>query len=94
MKKAHHYKLHLQSVDESQEAAPEVLELQFGNHDDLFDVIRRVQEKGLFANNEQAAEFALGLKLFSEVMLKNRGLPIFEEFSPAFQTFMKRLKSA
>jgi hypothetical protein len=34
----------------------------------------------------------IGLKLFSEVMLKNRNHPLFEEFLPAFGVFMKKLK--
>lgn len=35
----------------------------------------------------------LGLKLFSEVMLKNRKDPLFEEITPAFGAFMKKLKA-
>jgi hypothetical protein len=53
-----------------------------------------VKQKNLFANDEQSTEFALGLKLFSEVMLKNRQHPIFEDLLPAFKVFMEKLKAA
>jgi len=33
------------------------------------------------------------LKLFSEVMIKNRNHPLFEELLPAFKTFMEKLKA-
>ena len=32
------------------------------------------------------------LKLFGEVMLENRGHPLFAEFMPQFGDFMKKLK--
>ncbi|MEN8764598.1 DUF3861 family protein, partial [Wenyingzhuangia sp.] len=41
----------------------------------------------------QSVEFAIGLKLFSEVMLKNKDNPLFEEFRPAFSALMKKIKS-
>ena len=69
------------------------MELEFDNHDEIFEIIERIKAKDLFASKEQATEFAIGLKMFSEVMIKNRNLPLFEELKPAFQNFMKRLKS-
>ena len=36
--------------------------------------------------------FAVGLKLFSEVMLEHRDHPLFQEFLPQFGQFMKNLK--
>ncbi len=70
------------------------LELQFENHDEIFEIIDRLRAKDLFGNPAQATEFAIGLKMFSEVMLKNRNHPLFEELKPAFGDFMKRLKSS
>ncbi len=66
--------------------------MEFDNHDEIFFIMERIQNKNLFQNKQQAAEFAIGLKMFSEVMLKNRSLPLFEEFAPAFRNFMKKLK--
>jgi hypothetical protein len=34
----------------------------------------------------------LGLKLFSEVIIRNRHNPLFEDFAPSFKEFMKKLK--
>lgn len=70
------------------------VELEFENHDNIFSIIERLQAKELFQSKNQAAEFAIGLKMFSEVMLKNRDNPLFSEFSPAFGEFMKKLKAS
>ena len=70
------------------------VELEFENHDNIFSIIERLQGKELFQSKNQAAEFAIGLKMFSEVMLKNRDNPLFSEFSPAFREFMKKLKAS
>ena len=69
------------------------LELDFTNHDEIFEIVERLQAKDPFDDQQLAVEFAIGLKLFSEVMIKNRNNPLFEELSPAFGSFMKRLKS-
>ena len=94
-KRAHQYKLTLKylkdSKGESISAAP--IELTFNNHDDIFSIIERQKNKNLFGDKQQATEFAIGLKLFSEVMLKNRKDPLFEELAPAFGAFMKKLKA-
>ena len=94
-KRAHQYKLTLEylkdSKGESISAAP--IELTFNNHDDIFSIIERQKNKNLFGDKQQATEFAIGLKLFSEVMLKNRKDPLFEELAPAFGASMKRLKA-
>lgn len=95
-KRAHHYRLRLEHLAP---AAPEQpthppLELEFTNHDDIFQIINRMNSRQLFAEPGQATEFAIGLKLFSEVMLHNRAHPLFAEFGPAFGEFMKRLKSS
>ena len=94
-KKVNTYQLTLKPIRlASGEPAPDrQLELTVDNHDELFSIIDRIQEKDPFGDKQQAAEFALGLKLFSEVMLKHRDHPLFEELKPAFQPFMKRLKS-
>jgi hypothetical protein len=69
------------------------IELEFDNHDNIFTIVERMKQRNLFQTENQAAEFAIGLKLFSEVMLKNRENELFSEFRPAFSDFMKKLKS-
>ena len=69
------------------------LSLEFDNHDDLFNIFEVVKSKQIFEDENTATEFALGLKLFTEVMLKNKQHPLFEELRPAIMEFMKKLKS-
>ena len=94
-KRAYKYRLRLEQVAGIQPDSPKYkpLELDFENHDDIFSIIERLRERNLFDEPGQSTEFAIGLKLFSEVMLKNRQHPLFEELAPAFKAFMQRLKS-
>lgn len=68
------------------------LELSVKNHDDIFQVIEKMKNFGHFDDPEEATRFALGLKLFGEVILENKGHPLFEELGPQFGAFMKKLK--
>jgi hypothetical protein len=68
--------------------------LEFSNQDDVLHIVRLMQAKPLFSNAEEAAQFALGLKLFSEVLLKHRTKSLFAELAPAFGEFMKKLKES
>jgi hypothetical protein len=94
-KRANKYKLTLEQVSLMNEETilSEPLSLEFENHDEIFQIIEKIKAKQLFEEESQSTEFAIGLKLFSEVMLKNRKHPLFEEFFPAFGEFMKKLKS-
>lgn len=69
------------------------LSFEFDNHDDLFNIFELIKSKNIFDDENTATEFALGLKLFTEVMLKNKQHPLFEELRPAIMEFMKKLKS-
>ena len=69
------------------------LNLDFDNHDDLFNIFEVIKSKKIFDDENTATEFALGLKLFTEVMLKNKQHPLFEELRPAIMEFMKKLKA-
>ena len=89
----YHLTLRLLKPATGESVCEKQLELTFDNHDDLFEIVERLQEKDPFGDKSQAIEFAIGLKMFSEIMLKNRNHPLFEELKPAFGSFMKRLKS-
>lgn len=96
-KKANTYQLSLRLISDAHSEVPaqeKSTEFQFENHDEIFEIIDRVQSKQLFEDEQQAQEFAIGLKMFSEVMIKNRKHPLFEKLSPAFASFMKKLKQA
>jgi len=69
------------------------LGIEFDNHDEIFSIIERIKEKNLFDNDQEATQFALGLKLFGEIKLKHRKNPLFEELNEVFPVFMKKLKS-
>ncbi|WP_428232373.1 DUF3861 domain-containing protein [Flavobacterium sp.] len=69
------------------------LGIQFDNHDEIFGIIEKIKEKNIFEDPNEATQFALGLKLFSEVKLKHRKNPLFEELNEVFPVFMKKLKS-
>ncbi|MBS7254171.1 DUF3861 domain-containing protein [Flavobacterium branchiicola] len=69
------------------------LGIQLDNHDEIFGIIERIQSKKLFDNPDEATQFAIGLKLFSEIKLKHRNNPLFDELNDVFPVFMKKLKS-
>lgn len=69
------------------------LQLCFDNHDDLFNIFDIIKSKSIFEDESTAIEFALGLKLFTEVILKNKQNVLFNELRPAIMEFMKKLKS-
>lgn len=70
------------------------IELEFDNHDNIFTIVERMKNRNIFHTENQAIEFAIGLKMFSEVMLKNRENELFSDFRPVFSDFMKKLKSS
>jgi hypothetical protein len=86
-------KLYLEQYADGRTVPAKKIELAFDNHDEIFGIMERLMAKDPFNDPQPAAQFALGLKLFSEVMLKNRHHHLFEELSTAFPSFMKRLKS-
>ena len=93
-KKNNKYRLTLAEVSLKDASVPtQSLELDFENHDNIFDIIERVESKSIFENTKDAKEFAIGLKLFSEVLLINRNHDIFSDFNPHFKDFMVKLKS-
>ncbi len=70
------------------------LTIEIENHDDLFQIIEMAKSKNIFPDQHQATEFALGLKLFTEVVLRNKENPLFEDLKPAIGFFMQKLKKA
>jgi hypothetical protein len=93
--KQHHYRItveHLADKDGQAPATPASLQFEAGNHDEILNVIERVHSRGDFDADTSAA-FALGLKLFGEVMLTHRDHPLFATLAPHFGDFMKQLKA-
>lgn len=65
----------------------------FENHDDVFKIIEILSEKDLFKEKTQTLQFAVGLKLLGDIIMKNRDMELFSEMQPAFVAFMKKLKA-
>ncbi len=94
-KRAHQYKLTLEYLQTSKGEAviQSPIVIEFVNHDDIFSIVNKLQQKDIFKNKNDNTEFAIGLKLFSEVMIRNKTHPLFEQLAPAFGEFMKKLKA-
>lgn len=94
-KKANTYRLKLEVLEllKPADKVYEPIEFEFGNHDNIFNIIERMKKRNRFKTEQDSVEFAIGLKLFSEVMLKNKDNPLFEEFRPAFGGLMKKIKA-
>lgn len=96
---AHQYRITLEYLG-GKHAGPELhapLHFEVGNHDDLFDIIQSVRDAQLY-DPDTAAALALGMKLFSEVMLKHRTDPMFAPMQAAYReyigVFKQRVKEA
>lgn len=93
-KRNNKYRIHLEEI-ELKDGTPgeQTITFEFENHDNIFSILEMEGIQSKFASEADFSEFVIGLKLFSEVMIKDRDNPLFEEFVPAFRQFMIRLKS-
>lgn len=92
--KQHEYEISVKHIKDAKGNPSEYTDaLQFTayNHDDIFKVLGFIQNSKML-DEESAKAFAVGLKLFGEVMLENKDLPLFKDFMPQFVQFMKTLK--
>lgn len=93
--RAHHYRITLTPVGNDPSASPEAadpLVFMHENHDDLKLIVERArQTSGL--DPDAAAAMAVGLKLLAEVMLKQRGNPLFDVLRDPIREFIQSLKS-
>lgn len=94
--KQHRYQItveHLADANGNPSTYTAPLQFEAGNHDDIFAVVEKIRLRSDLPA-ESATAFAVGLKLFSEVMLENKHSPLFSEFMPHFGEFMKHLKKS
>lgn len=92
--KQHRYRVtveHLADAHGAPSSYSAPVQFEVGNHDDIFVIVDRMRRRDDL-DAAAAVPFAVGLKLFSEVMLENRGHPMFTEFAPHFAQFIKNLK--
>jgi hypothetical protein len=92
--KQHQYHVtvqHLADAKGQPSTYAENIEFNVGNHDDIFEIVERLK-KAEFFDDETTKAFAIGLKLFLEVMITHRDHVLFKDFEPAVKQFMKNLK--
>ncbi|MBJ9954688.1 MULTISPECIES: DUF3861 domain-containing protein [Acinetobacter] len=92
--KQHQYHVTVQHLADAKGQASnysENIEFNVGNHDDIFEIVERLK-KAEFFDEETTKAFAVGLKLFLEVMITHRDHILFKDFEPAVRQFMKNLK--
>jgi hypothetical protein len=91
--KGHLYQITVEHLEDAKGNAVTSSPLVFKarNHDDLFPIVEKMKTKqGIDASDAEA--LAIGLKLFGEVMLKNRNDELFSQLQPHFREFIKALK--
>jgi hypothetical protein len=69
--------------------------LQFciDNHDNLLKIAETIRSKCWF-DTDKSASLAIGLKLFSEIVLEKRHDKLFAPLVPPIRDFIQRLKHA
>lgn len=89
---AHRYRVTVQPIDRADVARNDnAIVFEVSNHDDLLEILARIENRRLLPEDE-AAPFAIGLKLFTEVLIRHRREPLFAELGEAMARFMTRLK--
>lgn len=91
--KGHRYRVTIEHVGAPKAGEPlrDALTFETMNHDEILAIVERLRASRHYEADEAAA-LAIGLKLFSEVMLKRRDDPLFAEVRPAIRAFIGALK--
>lgn len=92
-KETKRYKITVEEIINDNSFAIEKIEFETETHDNLFDIVEKLISHPDIDNND-VAQFGVGLKLFSEVMIKNKTNPLFKDLLPHFKDFMKKLKKS
>ncbi len=93
--KKHRYRVTLEHLNnpKGETSADSPLQLEIDNHDNIFEIVRMMRNRDDLNENDATA-LAIGIKMFSEVMLDNRDNPLFSAFMKDFSKFMKALKAS
>jgi hypothetical protein len=93
-KRQYGYRITVTPVSAPNEAEPlrPPVSFEATNHDDIIAIIGRMQA-GTGLPADDAAAVAVGLKLFSEVMLREKHNPLFDPLRGGVREFIGRLKA-
>ena len=89
------YRVTIESIGEtvgSESAKARSMQFQTQNHDDLLRIVETVRSKEILDGN-RSASLAIGLKLFSEIVLEKRRDTLFEPLLEPIQSFIRQLKA-
>lgn len=91
---AHRFRIRLERIDDGDPAAgsPAALSFEAHSHDDILAIVERVRAGTAFSTDDASA-LALGIKLFTGVMLSHRRDPLFADIQPAMRAFIGNLKA-
>ena len=91
--KGHRYRVTIEHVGTPKGDGPlhDPLTFETTNHDEILAIVERIRASAQYERDEAAA-LGIGLKLFSEVMLKRRDDPLFAAVQPAIRAFIGGLK--
>lgn len=93
MKSNYKYSVNLHALNEDPVVNTQALSFTISNHDDLFQKLQLVEGK-LNISDDETKSFMIGLKMFSEIILKNyRSNPLFDQMFDPMKSVMKLLKS-
>ncbi|MBX3657785.1 MAG: DUF3861 domain-containing protein [Ramlibacter sp.] len=90
--KKHAFRISVERLGASEAPAEDRVSFEVQHHDDVLDIIHRVSAGTTFSADDARA-LALGLKLFSGVMLAHRSDPLFSSVQPSIREFIGNLKS-
>jgi hypothetical protein len=67
------------------------LTIGFDKHDRVVEIIEFIRRSCSFNKLEQITQFAINLKMFSEVIIKTRNHSLFRKFFSVSDVFMEKL---
>ncbi|SFK53152.1 DUF3861 domain-containing protein [Lysobacter sp. cf310] len=86
--RSHRYRVRVTALGESEAE----VSFEVEQHDDLLAIVQRVRDGSPYSSDDAGA-LAIGLKLFSGVMLAHRDDPLFADIRPAVRVLIGNLKS-
>ena len=91
----HRYRITVEHIGTPREDQPlrGTLTFEDGNHDDLFRIVELQRGSGRFKTDDEAAAFAIGLKLLSEAVLRNRDDALLQQLKAPIGEFIRQLKA-